>query len=81
MIHMYDASLKSNISDHMVVMMIHNVRDINVHDHLCLSEEPYWLARGVRKGENFLDSKIFVAKIFGIKHVYHINFQICDKYA
>ena len=35
----------------------------------------------VRKGESFLDSKIFVAKTFRIKPVNCIIFQIRDKYA
>ena len=35
----------------------------------------------VRKGENFPDSKIFVAKTFRIKPVNCIIFQIRDKYA
>ena len=37
--------------------------------------------RRVRKGENFPDSKIFVAKTFRIKPVNCIIFQIRDKYA
>ena len=35
----------------------------------------------VRKGENFPDSKIFVAKTFWIKPINCIIFQIRDKYA
>ena len=35
----------------------------------------------VRKSENFLDSKIVVAKTFQIKRVNRVNFRICDKCA
>ena len=35
----------------------------------------------VRKSENFLDSKIWVAKTFRIKRVNCVNFQIRDKCA